>query len=54
MKCEWCGIEFVGNNKKRFCSMSCRVYSHRNGKWKNINKLSPEEWEVVIKKRKEI
>lgn len=53
MRCEWCKIEFVGNKKKKFCSDSCRIYSHRGSKWKNINRLTPQEWELVIKKRKE-
>jgi hypothetical protein len=53
MKCKWCGLKAEGNKKKIFCSDSCRIYSHRMSKWKNINKLSPQEWEVVINKRKE-
>lgn len=28
-KCEWCGTEFSGLKKKRFCSNKCRVAGYR-------------------------
>ena len=31
-KCEWCSREFLGREKRKFCSMSC------SGKWRNGSK----------------
>jgi len=47
MKCKWCNREFDGNKKKQFCSDSCRVYSHRESKWININNLTEQQKEKI-------
>ena len=30
--CDYCGQEFTGYNKRRFCSEKCRVAAHRAAK----------------------
>jgi hypothetical protein len=51
INCENCHKLINGNRKKRFCSDNCRVDSHRNGKWIAINRITKEQWEVIIKIR---
>lgn len=46
--CKVCGKGFEGNAKKVFCSTTCRVYSHRKGKWYNINDLNEEQWKRLV------
>jgi hypothetical protein len=41
--CKYCRKIIEGNKKKEFCSDSCRVYSHRESKWININDKLTEE-----------
>ncbi len=31
-QCEHCGVEFTGTDRAQFCSVRCRVASHREKK----------------------
>ena len=48
-KCKYYRKIYEGSTKKVYCSDSCRIYSHRESKWKPMNQLTPEEWEKIIK-----